>query len=174
MEIRLAKIEDALSIAKVQVDSWHTTYKGIVPDSYLDSLDVYKREKVWKSAAETQPFFVAELDGEVVGFAIAGENRDKDTYPDYDGELYAIYSYEHVQGQGIGRALFEAAVTNLSKRGYKKMTVAVLTENPTVGFYKHMGGELLGTEIINIDGVDIPESIYGYSDISKIQNVEVL
>ncbi|QQD84966.1 MULTISPECIES: GNAT family N-acetyltransferase [Jeotgalicoccus] len=168
MEIRLAKVEDAMAIAKVQVESWHTTYKGIVPDSYLNSLDVKKREKVWQSAADTQPMFVAELDGEVVGFVIAGENRDKDTYPDYDGELYAIYSYQHVQGQGIGRELFETAARNLSERGFKKMTVAVLTENPTVGFYKHMGGEILGEEIITIDGVDINESIYGYSDISKL------
>lgn len=168
MEIRLAKVEDALAIAKVQVESWHSTYKGIVPDSYLESLDVKKREKVWQSAADTKPMFVAELEGEVVGFSIAGENRDKDSYPDYDGELYAIYSYEHVQGQGIGRRLFEAAARNLSERGFKKMTVAVLTENPTVGFYKHMGGKILGGEIITIDGVEIPESIYGYSDISQI------
>ena len=57
MEIRLAKVEDAMAIAKVQVESWHTTYKGIVPDSYLNSLDVKKREKVWQSAADTQPMF---------------------------------------------------------------------------------------------------------------------
>lgn len=168
MEIRLAKVEDALAIAKVQVESWHSTYKGIVPDSYLESLDVKKRERVWQSAAANQPMYVAVVNDEVVGFSIAGENRDKDSYPDYDGELYAIYSYEHVQGQGLGRGLFEAASQNLAERGFKKMTVAVLTENPTVGFYKHMGGELLGGEIITIDGVEIPESIYGYNDISKI------
>ena len=126
-----------------------------------------KREKVWGQAAQNQPMFVAELNGEVVGFAIGGENRDKDTYPDFDGELYAIYSYQHVQGQGIGRALFEAAAGNISARGFKKMVVAVLKDNPTVNFYKHMGGYVLGEEVITIDGVEIAESFYGYDNIRK-------
>lgn len=36
MEIRKANLNDALGVAKVQVDSWKTTYKNIVPDEYLD------------------------------------------------------------------------------------------------------------------------------------------
>lgn len=168
MIIRLAVPEDAAGIAKVQVESWNTTYPGIVPKSYLDSLDVKKREKIWKQAAVNQPLYVAEMGDEIVGFAIGGENRDKDTYPDFDGELYAIYSYEHVHGQGIGRALFEYTVQNLAARGYKKMVVAVLSENPAVKFYKHMGGYYLGKETITIDGISIEESFYGYDDINKI------
>lgn len=169
MEIRLARPEDALGIAKVQVESWKTTYQGIVPTSYLESLDVKKRQKIWQQAASNQPMYVAEIDNQIVSFAIGGENRDKDTYPDYDGELYAIYSYQHVHGQGVGRLLFEAVVTNLVDRGYEKMIVAVLTDNPTVGFYKHLGGHLVGKETISIDGVELPESFYGYDNIRKFK-----
>ena len=168
MEVRLAVPEDASGIAKVQVESWNTTYPGIVPKSYLDSLDVKKREKIWKQAAVNQPLYIAELNGEIVGFAIGGENRDKDTYPEFDGELYAIYSLKQVHGQGIGRALFEHAVRNLARRGYNKMIVAVLSENPAVNFYKHMGGSYLGEETITIDGASIQESFYGYNDINKV------
>lgn len=168
MTIRLAEPEDAPGIAKVQVESWNTTYPGIVPKSYLDSLDVKKREKIWKQAVVNQPLYVAEMDGEIVGFAIGGENRDKDTYPEFDGELYAIYSYQCVHGRGIGRALFESAARNLAERGYKKMVVSVLAENPAVNFYKYMGGYYLGEETITIDGVSIQESFYGYDDINNI------
>ena len=168
MTIRLAEPEDAPGIAKVQVESWNTTYPGIVPKSYLDSLDVKKREKIWKQAVVNQPLYVAEMDGEIVGFAIGGENRDKDTYPEFDGELYAIYSYQCVHGRGIGRALFESTARNLAERGYKKMVVSVLAENPAVNFYKYMGGYYLGEETITIDGVSIQESFYGYDDITKI------
>lgn len=38
MEIRKTKLEDASGIAKVQVDSWRKTYKGIVPESFLNSM----------------------------------------------------------------------------------------------------------------------------------------
>lgn len=36
MKIRKAYLNDALGVAKVQVDSWKTTYKNIVPEAYLD------------------------------------------------------------------------------------------------------------------------------------------
>lgn len=168
MNIRLAVPEDALQIAKVQVESWRSTYPGIVPQSYLDSLDIKKREKIWRQAAANHPLYVAELDGVIVGFSIGGENRDKDTYPEYDGELYAIYSYVHVHEQGIGKKLFKSTAHNLAERGFKKMIVSVLSDNPAVGFYKRMGGTLIGEETIAIDCVKIQESFYGYDDLQNL------
>ena len=56
MIIRLADVKDAKGIARVQVESWHTTYPGIVPKSYLDSLDVKKREKYGNRQHKTSRF----------------------------------------------------------------------------------------------------------------------
>ena len=36
--IRPAEISDALGIARVHVNAWRETYKGIIPDSVLDAL----------------------------------------------------------------------------------------------------------------------------------------
>src|SRR5205809_105170 len=36
--IRPARVEDAAGIAKVHIDSWRTTYKGMVPDEHLAGL----------------------------------------------------------------------------------------------------------------------------------------
>lgn len=36
MKIRIAVLTDAKEIAKVQVDSWKTTYAAIVPLEYLN------------------------------------------------------------------------------------------------------------------------------------------
>lgn len=168
MNIRLAVPEDALQIARVQVESWRSTYPGIVPKSYLDSLDIKKREKIWRQAAANQALYVAELNGVIVGFAIGGENRDKDTYPEYDGELYAIYSYDHVHGQGVGKSLFKNTARNLAERGFRKMVVSVLSDNPAVGFYKRMGGKFIGEDTIDIDCVKIQESFYGYDEIRNL------
>ena len=46
--IRKAELEDAKGIAKVHVDSWRTTYKGIVPDTFLENLSYENREQIWK------------------------------------------------------------------------------------------------------------------------------
>jgi len=36
--IREATVEDSAEIARVQVDTWRTTYRGIVPQSFLDEM----------------------------------------------------------------------------------------------------------------------------------------
>ena len=46
--IREARIEDAAGMAKVHVDSWRTTYAGIVPDTYLANLSYARREIFWR------------------------------------------------------------------------------------------------------------------------------
>ena len=47
MNIRAAHTTDALAIAQVQVDSWRTTYAGIVPADYLASLSYEQQGKFW-------------------------------------------------------------------------------------------------------------------------------
>lgn len=37
--IRHADIGDAADIGKVHAESWKATYRGIVPDRYLDAID---------------------------------------------------------------------------------------------------------------------------------------
>jgi len=46
MIIRKAKLDDATGIAKVHVDSWRTTYKGIIPDDFLNNLSYEQRTEL--------------------------------------------------------------------------------------------------------------------------------
>ena len=57
--------------------------------------------------------FVAELDGDVVGFANVGESRDEAG----EGELYTIYVDPSCWGRGVGRALMERARRRLRAPG---------------------------------------------------------
>src|SRR5687767_3602644 len=43
MKIRPALPSDARAIADVHVRTWQSTYRGIVPDAYLDALSVDER-----------------------------------------------------------------------------------------------------------------------------------
>ena len=45
MLIREASPTDAAAIARVHVDSWRTTYAGIVPADYLANLSYTRREQ---------------------------------------------------------------------------------------------------------------------------------
>ncbi len=54
-----SKVEDIKDIAKVHVDSWRTTYRGIVPADYLNSLNYKEFEDKWKSRS-VKGVFVAQ------------------------------------------------------------------------------------------------------------------
>ena len=53
IQIRAAVPEDAASMARVHVDSWRSTYAGIVPAEYLAGLSYPNRESLWKELLTT-------------------------------------------------------------------------------------------------------------------------
>ena len=83
IHIREAVVADAGPIARAHVDSWRTTYPGIVPDDHLASLDVKEREDRWRVILEAVSHdftYVAESqEGEIVGFASGGPERSGDS-----------------------------------------------------------------------------------------------
>ncbi|KAB7664690.1 GNAT family N-acetyltransferase [Bacillus sp. B1-b2] len=163
MNIRKATLSDVKGVAKVQVDSWRSTYKGIVPDDYLTSLSYEKREELWQKVIPNGSVFVAENErGEIVGFANGGVERSG-KYRGYEGELYAIYLLEDYQGQGIGKLLVNKVVEYLKEIGYNTMIIAALEENPACQFYEKIGGEIIGKEEVDIGGKRLIEVIYGWS-----------
>jgi GNAT superfamily N-acetyltransferase len=141
--IREAQAKDARAIAHVHVDSWRTTYEGIVSSEFLTSLSYEQRERLWNNALSspaTQSFIhVAETsDGEVVGFVSAGPERQGDDT--YKGEIYALYLLHSHQRRGIGRLLFKASLGELHQRGITSLLIWVLAANPSRKFYEALGG----------------------------------
>ncbi len=77
LTIRLATPEDAAKIAHVHIESWRTTYAGIVPDACLAALNETERELQWQEwLTRDIPVYIAELDGQVVGFISGGPIRE--------------------------------------------------------------------------------------------------
>src|SRR5438270_13311301 len=120
MIVRQATIEDAAGIARARIDTWRTTYRGIVPEDFLANMSYEENEQSWtKRLSDTGSqlrIFVAENEpGQIVGFVSGGPNRYND--PIYKGELHAIYILQPYQGQGIGRRLTLALVERLLQMG---------------------------------------------------------
>jgi ribosomal protein S18 acetylase RimI-like enzyme len=111
--IEKAQTGDAVGLARVHVDTWRTTYQGIVPQAHLDSLSYEKRQSSWCSAIlNPKPKYhlwvAKDSDSSVIGFSDGGVNRDK-SFP-FEGEIYAIYLLKEFQRQGIGKRLFLSSV----------------------------------------------------------------
>jgi GNAT superfamily N-acetyltransferase len=166
--IRKAKIEDAGAIAHVQVESWKTTYAGIVSDVFLNSLN--KEERMRSSQEQILAgnvlIFVAEDEAGIFGFAAGGEVREK--LDDYDAELYAIYLRRERQRQGVGRPLSLTLVSALRTKGFTSMLVWVLEQNPSVSFYKRLGAVQIERKVINIGGADLQELVFGWPSLDRL------
>ena len=166
MKIRRAVLADAAAIARVHAASWRATYAGIVSQTYLDSLDVAQFTEQWQKwiTSETSAVIcVAELNGAVAGFASAGPVREQVSF--YDGELYAIYLLPELQRQGIGRALFAYTADALAARKLNHMLLWSFRDNPSAGFYKRLGGEVVAEGTYDIGGEALPTVAYGWTDI---------
>ncbi|UUX33684.1 GNAT family N-acetyltransferase [Fundicoccus culcitae] len=154
---------DAEALAKVHVSSWQTSYQGIVPNHFLQSLSVEDRQKRFTEIiANANHFFVLTDNNQIVGFVGGGEQRHP-AYANYPGEIYSIYLYQESQGHGGGRLLFEAMQQSLLEAQLNPMTVVVLSKNVSaIAFYEQMGGKPVGKDTINIGGDDFEEIIYGW------------
>jgi ribosomal protein S18 acetylase RimI-like enzyme len=170
MPIREANIDDAAVIARIHVDSWRTTYVGIVPAEYLASLSYERREQIWRESLADRGradfTLVAEsAQGEVVGFATGGPERSGN--PDYRGELYAIYLNVASQRRGIGGRLFDAVVERLLSLSYDSLVVWVLADNPARRFYEALGGKVVFEKRIEIGGASLVEVAYGWKELNN-------
>ncbi|HET7578641.1 MAG TPA: GNAT family N-acetyltransferase [Bacillales bacterium] len=174
MRIRKAVPEDTAGIAKVHVDSWRSTYSGIISERFLEGMSYRERENRWHDIFDqAQPgscVYVAEAEnGEIVGFASGGSERSG-KYGDFQSELYAIYLLKEIQGQGIGRSLFRKAARNLVEQGFSSMLVWVLADNREArAFYESFGPSRVDSQPIDIDGDRFEEVAYGWRNLRDVK-----
>lgn len=171
--IRQATPEDALGMARVRVDTWRATYRGIVPDEFLENMSSQKIAERWKKTFWENPdpsvgFFTAENgQNEIIGIAFCGPERSGD--PLYKGEVYVLYVLPSQQRQGIGGRLMSACARHLLEvLQVNTMLVWVAAENPYRRFYEVLGGNLLGEKMVEIGGKMISEVGYGWEDIHPL------
>jgi GNAT superfamily N-acetyltransferase len=166
--IRPAQSEDAAGIAAVQVASWRTTYRGIVPDDYLAGMSLEAGTKRWIAIlAASEGFnYVAEDDSGIFGFVSGGKLREP--VGEYDAELWAVYLIEEKQGRGVGRRLVQLLAGELLAAGYRSMLVWGLQENPAVSFYKRIGAVAVTGQMIEIGSVRLPELGLGWKDLRDL------
>lgn len=163
--IRKRTKEDCQAIANVVTVAWNETYKGIVPDWFLEELKTNEKERAERMLnnfdENNNHQHVLEINNKVVGFV----NYDIAEDPDFEncGEIIALYIIKEYQGHGYGKQLVEAAVKELKEKGLDKMIIACLKGNPTNEFYKHIGGQYIKDGLYK--RLSLPENIYYFENI---------
>lgn len=148
MQVRPAAIADAPAIAGIHVASWQAAYRGQMPDSVLDNLNVEKRAAFWRSHLAEHPTatLVAEWNREIVGFCDVVPSRDKDANPQTTAEIVAIYIHPGHWRRGAGRALCLRALEVARNEHFAAVTLwALASNNAARGFYETIGFRRDGT-----------------------------
>ena len=136
--IRKMHYEDSKQVQIIAKTSWHATYEGIIPLEVQNNfLKLNYSDESMKRRIEHSIVYVAEVEGEVVGFANYSKVRDGGKV-----ELAAIYLHPEFQGRGIGTALIQQAVKELD--GIKEIYINVEKGNKIgMNFYEAKGFEIV-------------------------------
>lgn len=147
MEYKIRKMTSgfAKDFGRVIYTAWGETYKGLMPDSILEGRSLERWVQRTKENPENK--YIAFADGKAVGIVgFLPQARDFVT-DNESGEIVALYVLKEYQKQGIGKALMNKALKDISS---DKVTLFVLKGNENaVEFYKHMGFELTGKELFD-------------------------
>ena len=138
MKIEKVTIEDAkelLNIYAPYVKETAISFEYEVPseEEFADRI---------KRISSKYPYIKAVENGKILGYAYANTFIARAAY-DWSVET-TIYLRQDTKGQGIGRKLLEEAINNLKNMGYEKMRINCLKGNPSLDFYVHMGGKVIG------------------------------
>ena len=169
--VRPATLDDASEIARVQTQSWQTSYRGILPDSILDTMDparrIGSRREILADAGALNLVAYDATHGDIVGFSNAGPSR-RHGQPEGAvfgrvGELYEIYILDRAKRYGLGRELFDVVTDWCRSRHMATMIVWVLEGNAYARrFYEAMGGQVCGHTQSTVRGFGVVEISYLY------------
>ncbi|TDW66413.1 GNAT family N-acetyltransferase [Kribbella pratensis] len=127
---RLARPGDLLGAAHARIASWRGAFSGLVPQDFLDAMDPASIAASWTEsiAAGRSRLYVAAVNDRIVGYAGVGPERDPSA-PPKTGELYALFVHPSHWGVGAGRALANAACSDLREAGCVNVWLWVLEAN---------------------------------------------
>jgi ribosomal protein S18 acetylase RimI-like enzyme len=174
IRIRRAAKSDAAAIGRVHVETWQSTYAGLLPDKLLAGMSDVRQSAYWSrllaDPGEARGVFVADDEDQgVVGFGSCGPVRDPPEGLDGTevrvGEVYTLYVEPDFQNLGLGRRLLDALFRQLRADGCDTAVLWMLADNPTRFFYEGLGGARVGHRVDTMAGVDVEELAFAWRDL---------
>lgn len=133
VSIRTASKIDIPIIQEIAYTTWPSTYGHILSKEQLNyMLDMmYSSSSLENQMNQNITFFLAELNGEIVGFASTGREPMEGMF-----KLHKLYIFPNIQTKGIGSALLEAVILFAKKNSGEQLVLQVNRNNSAVDFYK--------------------------------------
>jgi|SRR5882757_3974248 len=172
MTIRVAEPADADVIAQLHARSWHTAYRGILSDAFLDGPLLADRQALWRARfAEVnrtgQMVLVDEEDGKILGFACAFLDAD----PEWGTLLDNLHVVPESKGKGLGRQLMAEVANRILKLNRTRLHLWAFEQNHAArSFYERLGGIITTSHAESApDGREVNAVRYCWSDLANVQ-----
>ncbi|CUI27300.1 TDP-fucosamine acetyltransferase [Achromobacter xylosoxidans] len=154
--LRQATARDADAIAAMHAASWAATYRGLLPDGFLDAgladdRMVHWQDRMRESNLDARAVFIAEQDGQPIGFVCVQQEHD------HPGEVLLdnLHVLPPYQGTGAGKLMVARAEAWARARGAARLYLYALEGNTrAIAFYERQGWQYTGIEIDRIGGIE--------------------
>lgn len=168
--IRKGETKDAETIARIKIDTWRKTYKNIFPDTLLENLEIQQETEKCLHNIASKEVIVCEKDGKVIAYCYYGIRKET-SFPNYSGEIFALYVQNDCQEHGIGTKLLKEAIHNLSYEHSHILLWCAKENTRAISFYQKNGLEILGEEVEKIGGKNVEKVALGISTGSTEEDV---
>jgi ribosomal protein S18 acetylase RimI-like enzyme len=167
-EIRRARASDATEVADLGARTFAAAFGHLYPAEDLSAFltEVHDKDRVAAEIADPLiAVWLAQQESRAVGYAVAGPcGLPHPGVTEGCGELKRIYVEPGLQGEGVGKQLFDAAMGWLERDGPRRLWIGVWSGNHgaqrfyerhgfrTVGHYDFRVGASLDHELIMTRG----------------------
>ncbi|MFC0399302.1 GNAT family N-acetyltransferase [Paraburkholderia rhizosphaerae] len=164
LSLRTASATDADLVASIHAASWQASYRGLLPEDFLDSEVVRERATYWHArmnapGADRRLVLIAERRAEPIAFACV-ERQPGSPWGALLDNLHALPAH---QRNGAGSLLLYAVQNWAREQGETQLCLYVLEANAAaIAFYERRGWRLSGAEPDRVGGVDITMLRYLY------------
>ena len=148
VEIRPATLEDRSLIRSISERTWPSTYGHIISKEQIDfMLDwMYSDTSLAEQFAKGHQFFIANLNGEDIGFCSVSKEVEKNSVIENSSEvnstshkLNKLYVLPSAHGTGAGKALLHKAIDVAKAEGSTSLFLQVNKHNNAYTFYLKNG-----------------------------------
>jgi GNAT superfamily N-acetyltransferase len=166
-----ASSQDAQQIAELQAQSWRSTYRGMLPDDYLDHHVVADRIESWTArfanfAPHRALVLKAVSEDALLGYVCVLLDEE----PEWGARLDNLHVIPDSKGTGIGYALFQAAREWIAQVSPGTPMHLWCVEDNRVArrFYDRQGGTIVESASRSFAGQpSVPELRYWWPPLSE-------
>lgn len=143
-----AQLEELIHVQAIAQHTWPDTFKNVLTPAQIEYMLgwMYDLKNLEKQHNQGHQFFLAEEDGEKLGFTGIEVNSEPGKT-----KIHKIYILPSAQGKGVGKKLF-AKIREVAKSNDQKSLLLNVNKynQGAIDFYEYLGFENIKSEVNEI------------------------